>query len=278
MSGRRTQGVALVAVLWIVAALSVLVTGMTVSVRQYTRTAGVTRDALSAQARGDAAIQIALQALQAAPSRPAARQSVTVPVWGESVTVLVQPLSGLIDLDNAPPPLLAELLTTAGGLPSQQAQTLAQALVEWRSNRTAGSGEPARFEAVEDLLLVPGFDYPLYERVRPLVSADVVGSGRVNPLAANAGVLAVLANGNAALAAQVAAAQDAGRVGIDTTGLDPRFLDAGATERYRLEARVPGEQGKIEVFSRTVAFGDSASGVPWRTLRTERWVIPADAA
>ncbi len=278
MTAQHKRGVALVAVLWIVAALSLLVAGMTQSVRQYTRTVAAARDAVVAQALGDAAIQLALQSLQVAQPRPVGRQSLDVQFGGVSVTVVVQPLNGLIDLDRAPQPLLASLLATAGGLPAARAQVLAQTLDEWRTSRVAGSSEPARFEAIEDLLLVPGVDYSLYERLRPLISVDPLGTGKVNPLAADVGVLAVLANGNLALAAQVAAAQDAGRLGIDTSGLDPRFIETGSTERYRLEARVSGEQGKIEVFSRSVAFGDSASGVPWQTLRTERWVMPAGAA
>ena len=261
---------ALIAVLWIVAAMAILVAGMGQSVRQQIRVVASARDAVVAQAQADAAIQLTLQALQTAPQPPTAMQAHGVEFGGVPVQVIIQPLNGFIDIDRAPAPLLAALLEVAGGLPAGQAETLAQTLVDWRGSRPDGAGGPYHFEAVEDLLLVPGIDYALLERLRPLITTDEAGGGQVNPLAANADVLAVLARGNTARAAQIAAARDAGQTGIDTTALDSRFLATGSTGRYRLEARVPAGEGRIEAFSRTVALGENPSGVPWRTLRTER--------
>ena len=268
---------ALIAVLWIVAAMAILVAGMGQSVRQQMRVVASARDAVVAQAQADAAIQLTLQALQTAPQPPTAMQVHGVEFGGVPVQVIIQPLNGFIDIDRAPAPLLAALLEVAGGLPAGQAETLAQTLVDWRGSRPDGAGGPYHFEAVEDLLLVPGIDYALLERLRPLITTDEAGGGQVNPLAANADVLAVLARGNTARAAQIAAARDAGQTGIDTTALDSRFLATGSTGRYRLEARVPAGEGRIEAFSRTVALGENPSGVPWRTLRTERRLQSADA-
>ena len=45
-----SRGMALIAVLWIVAALAIMVTGMTQSVRQQVRVTAATLDAVSAQA------------------------------------------------------------------------------------------------------------------------------------------------------------------------------------------------------------------------------------
>ena len=60
---------------WIVAALAILVTGMTQSVRQQVRVTATTLDAVTAQAMGDGAIALTLQALQVLPQRP--QQAVT---------------------------------------------------------------------------------------------------------------------------------------------------------------------------------------------------------
>ena len=233
---------ALIAVLWIVAAMAILVAGMGQSVRQQIRVVASARDAVVAQAQADAAIQLTLQALQTAPQPPTAMQAHGVEFGGVPVQVIIQPLNGFIDIDRAPAPLLAALLEVAGGLPAGQAETLAQTLVDWRGSRPDGAGGPYHFEAVEDLLLVPGIDYALLERLRPLITTD-----------------------------------EAGQTGIDTTALDSRFLATGSTGRYRLEARVPAGEGRIEAFSRTVALGENPSGVPWRTLRTERRLQSADA-
>lgn len=264
------RGMALIAVLWIVAALAMLVAGTTQSVRQQIRVVAQGRDAVVGQAHADAAIQLALQALHVAQQRPAAMQTLMVQFGGEPIAVTVQPLNGLINIDRAPAPLLAALLAVAGGLPAGQAETLAQTLVDWRGSRPDGTAGPYHFEAIEDLLLIPGIDYSLFQRLQPLITTDDGSGGQVNPLAANADVLSVLAGGNSGRAAQIAAARDAGQTGIDTTSLDSRFVSTSSTERYRIEARVPAGEGRIKVFSRTVALGENPSGVPWRTLRTER--------
>ena len=179
---------ALIAVLWIVAAMAILVAGMGQSVRQQIRVVASARDAVVAQAQADAAIQLTLQALQTAPQPPTAMQAHGVEFGGVPVQVIIQPLNGFIDIDRAPAPLLAALLEVAGGLPAGQAETLAQTLVDWRGSRPDGAGGPYHFEAVEDLLLVPGIDYALLERLRPLITTDEAGGGQVNPLAANAAV------------------------------------------------------------------------------------------
>ena len=206
---RRTRsvgGMALIAVLWIVAALSVLVIGMTKTVRQQIRVASTLQEEVSGQAIGEAAIVLALQAMQTRTEPMRASTRAPVAFGGIEVEVEAMPLDGLISLNGASVPLLATLLQNAGGLDAGRAQALAQVMVEWRDQRPAvdptapgGANVSARrFEAVEDLLLVPGVDYPLYARLRNLVTADMTGGERVNPMAAPADVLGVLAGGNAA--------------------------------------------------------------------------------
>ena len=175
---------ALIAVLWIVAALSLLVIGVSDTVRQQTRSVGAERDQITGQALGEAAIALALQQLQATPERPRGIVTATAPYAGVPFEVEVAPLNGLISLNGAPPELLASLLQVAGGLSAAPAQALAASLAEWRDGRpelepTAdpAARQPRRFEAVEDLLLVPGVDYGLYARLAPLVSADLTGDG-----------------------------------------------------------------------------------------------------
>lgn len=263
---------ALIAVLWVLAAFSVLVASLGYTVRQQARLVTGERDAVVAQALADGAIQLALQQLQAANQRPEALLRDTVDFAGHSIVVTIQPLSGRIDLNHAPPPLLSALLQVAGGLPPAAAEGLTQQLVEWRGGRPGG-GAPWRFEAVEDLLLVPGVDYALYERLRSLVTTDTDSGAGVAPLAALPDVLAVLTRGDAGRAAQIAAARDSGQPGVDLSTLDPSLAQSGSTDRYRIQAEVPIDTGKIATFVRTVLLDRSVVGVPWRTLHVERGVI-----
>jgi general secretion pathway protein K len=121
-------------------------------------------------------------------------------------------------------------------------------------------------------------DYELYARLSSIVTTDAAGSGRVNPLAAPSSVLAILANGNAARSASIAAARDAGKTGVDTTNLTAEFVDNTVSTRFRLQARVPLADGRWLLSTRTVnVVKDSARGLPWRVLHAEDRVEPLAA-
>ena len=269
------RGVVLVAVLWIVMALSIIVTGLSRSVRDEAKMLSAARQGAHASALGDAAIQLVLQQM-AVDSKPVDRM-VTVPVQyqGQQMAVQVMPLNGLVDINSAQPALLARLLVVAGGLPESAAGSLAQAIVDYREQRTA-QGVPRRFEAVEDLMRVPGVDYDLYARLSGLVTADIRGGGTVNPMAAPAAVLQVLAGGNATVAAQIDTLRQSGQAGVDLTGLDATFIGPGTVRRYRMQARVSVADGGAFVITRYVDVNPrSRDGLPWTTFHTQREVEPA---
>ena len=286
---RRTRsvgGMALIAVLWIVAALSVLVIGMTKTVRQQIRVASTLQDEVSGQAIGEAAIVLALQAMQTRTEPMRASTRAPVAFGGIEVEVEAMPLDGLISLNGASVPLLATLLQNAGGLDAGRAQALAQVMVEWRDQRPAvdptapgGANVSARrFEAVEDLLLVPGVDYPLYARLRNLVTADMTGGDRVNPMAAPAEVVGVLAGGNAAVVDRILGSRGTNQPGVDTSGLNAAFTGGGGGDHYRLIARVPLGTGKILLLTRDVALGAGYSRTaPWRILGGDRQIVVSGA-
>lgn len=279
---RRAEGVAMVVVLWIVAALSLLVIGAGKSVRQQAAVTSVVQDEVRGQALGAAAIVLTLQALQLETPRPQGIQHAVLDFAQTSVAVQVMPANGLIPLNSAPAPLLAALLRVAGGLAPASADALARQLVDWRDSIAEspsgrlrrGSASQRRFEAVEDLLQVPGLTYAIYAAVAPLVSVDLDTGARINPLAAPPGVLAVLAQGDRALAGRIVAQRDAGAVGIDTTALDPQYLGAGSTSLYRIQADVPVNAGKILRFTQDVALQSAeATGAPWRVLRNHKQLL-----
>jgi general secretion pathway protein K len=190
--------------------------------------------------------------------------------------VEVTPLNGLIDINRAAAPLLTALLTVAGELGPEQAGALAQAIVAAR--QPAPNARGPRFEAVEDLLQLPGVDFPLYARLSRLITTDSMGSGRVNALSAPEEVLRVLSEGDAGRAARIAAARDAGETGVDTTGLAAQFLDTAPALRFRLVARVPLADGRRLLSSRWVETGRvGRDGVPWRIFHAEDLFEPIPA-
>lgn len=275
MRSRKPQaarGMVLIAVLWIVAALGVLVTGASRAVRDNVRIVSLARQTVMAQALGDGAIELVLQQMAALPAPPAALSVVDGNYRNTPIQVEVVPVNGLIDINGAPVPLLAALYRIAGGMSPPAAEALAQATEAMRKQPDA-RGRPIGFEAIEDLLRVPELDYPLFARIAPLVTADLTSSGRVNALAAPFGVLVVLAGGDAGKAQTIAAGRSAGNVGVDTTGLDQSFVDSAMGRRFRVRARVPLTGGGFALIGRSVNLQSSAkSGLPWTTFRSTRQI------
>ncbi len=269
-------GVALIAVLWIVAALSIIVTGVVYAVRGELRMVSAARQSVQAVALGEAAIALALQEMRLNTQRPPGQFRVEAPFAGLRIPVDVMPLTGLVDISTAQPPLLQGLYQIVGGLPANQAEALAVATVEARNARDS-RGRALGFEAVQDLLRVPGMGYDLYARLAPLLTVDSQGDGKVNPLAAPPEVLTLLAGGNPQRAAAVLSARASGGL-PDTTTLQADWVSNTTTSRYRVQALVPMGDGTTVVVSRGVDLrADSRLGLPWRFFYAEHWTVAPDA-
>lgn len=265
----------LIAVLWIVAALSIIVTGMVRSTRNELRIVSGTRQALVADAIGEAAIQLVLQELLSQAERPTRLEKRVVVFQGAQVQVEQMPINGLIDINNASEALLAAMYRVAGG--TETAEVLAADTVRVRSEKSA-NGRAQEFEAIEDLLRVPGVDYALYARLSSLITAGARGSGKVNPLAAPEAVLHVLTAGNFERAAAIAGQRDAGFSGIDMTAIDSQFLETSPAQRFVMHARVPVSGGASMIIRRDVDLtGGRQEGLPWRFFDTGRRIETAVA-
>lgn len=272
---RSSAGMVLIAVLWIIAALSIAVTGLTRSVRQEAALMGAARSTLQAAAAGEAAIAIVMQQLVASRDKLMNLQEVSVTFDQRLIPVQVVPITGLVDANDAPVELLSQLFVQAGGWPAASAQALAQAIVATRETRDS-LGAQRRFEAPEDLLQVPGFNYDLYAKVVDLVTTDTRGSGRVNALAAPKAVLAVLANGDVATAGRIADDRQAGQMGIDTTGLAGNLLQNAPSRRLRMTAKVSMSDGTFIDVQRDVDLTfNRQDGSPWQVFHSINRIQPA---
>ena len=273
----RSQGIALIAVLWIVAALSIIVTGVVHSVRSEVRLVSANRQTIEAVALGEAAIALVLQDMVSRPERPAKLKTMDMGYQGSTMMVEIVPLHGLIDINNASSSLLISLYLVAGEMDAKAATAMAEATVRVRSERDA-RGRVQGFEAVQDLLRVPGVDYDLYARISRLITAEGQGSGQVNPDAAPEEVLAVLAQGNKNLASALAAKRASGTADIDITALNGDFLSKNSSLRYRLQAYIVLPDGVQVVVSRSADLrADPRLGLPWRIFNAEHWMQGAPA-
>ncbi|MFM2450592.1 MAG: hypothetical protein RIS44_3042 [Pseudomonadota bacterium] len=265
----------LVGVLWIVAALSLIVTGLVYSVRGEVRLVSTARQSVEAQAKAGAAITLALQNFLAQNQRPVGIVRSRVSFQGDEIEVEMIPLNGWIDINSASQPLLQALFAVAGGASAAQASSLAEATIQSRTQKDS-RGQPQKFEVIEDLLRVPGVDYDLFSRIASLLTADSSGSGKVSVLAAPFGVINVLSNGNEQLARRIERDRDANAVGLDTASLDPQYMDNAASQRYFVQARIPLTGGGEFLFARYVDMeGARQEGLPWRIMHSTKIIVSA---
>ena len=270
----RKSGMVLVAVLWIVAALSVIVTGMIHSVRAEVKQVSAASQIAQGGAWGGAAITVVLQSLSAPPTPPSSLTVAEVQFQGLSIPVRAMSLNGLIDLNTASPVLLEKLFLVAGELPAPQASAMAE-MVRATRTRADPQGRAQRLESVEDLLRVTAMDYDTYAKVADLVTTDARGNGSVNLTAAPLGVIRVLADGNLEVAKRLFQGAQAGAVGLDTSALDSALVDNAPSRRYLVQARVPLPDGVWLLVSRWVDMnGGKADGLPWRVFHAENRLEP----
>lgn len=247
------RGYALVSVLWLI----VLLTGVAVAYHAQARlesqllTAAVQR--AQAEALAEAGIWLAMheKLTTGGAADRAVRVTRTFDVDGAAVAVTVADTSGWINLNGAPPELLAALLAARSGLDATEQAAVVDAILDWRDSddirrpdgaedaEYAAAKQPhgakdAPFAVVDELRLVRGVTPAAYRAIAPAVT--VFGNhARVNAAAAPPEVLALLPRKSFEL--------------TDTPGdtYDERFLQQSGEDIYVVNAtvRVSGVTGRI---------------------------------
>lgn len=280
----RPQGLALIAVLWVVAALSLLTLGLMHAVKVEVRSVAAIRESLQAKATCDAAINMVLKDVLANPEKFLRYQVVQGRFEGEPVAVEVVPAAGLVNLNLATVETLEALFTHAGERPPEEARIIAQRILDWRDKddlvRVGGaendqyiqSASPyltrgAPFETEEDLLQVLGVDYSLYGKVRDLVTTDYAYGGKVSLLGAPPAVVKALLGADVAAAADYLAAQASGASPEPPPRFAAHFVPPSAGSFYRLTARVRSPSGQL--WGRRVSVNTSSGnlGRYWKYMR-----------
>ena len=193
----RQRGVALALLLVMLAALSLLVLGVATEARTEARLAQVFVQRAQAAALAEGAIHLALRDLSGVRDvDPGAARSPldrSYRLDGRDVFVELTPANGLLSVTAAPVELLADLLRIVGRMTRADAQRLAEEIEDTRLT-AAMDAEKAQvsLSALEDLLLLPGMQRAVYERVAPLLTVTG-GNASVDPALAPEELLPVLA-------------------------------------------------------------------------------------
>ncbi|HQT80402.1 MAG TPA: type II secretion system protein GspK [Rhodopila sp.] len=253
-AGLRQAGFALVVVLWTVAILALLVTSVTVGAGRESRLTTTLRDQAIGRAAADGVVSsVIMEYLRAGAALPGMRR-----FGGLPVSVALEDLSGRINPNVVPAPMLMALLVQLGVAP-QAAENLAAAIVDWRSPglrpsphgakaaeyRAAGRaygplGRP--FESLDELGDVLGMNPVLLAALKPHLTLWT--SSDPDPAYADALVL----------------------VALRASGAPP--FGARGTEARVMAIRAAAHLHEGEVATRraVIRFGFSPDGRAWRIL------------
>jgi len=171
---RYRRGGALLAVLWLSAALASIALAVATRVRAETERSATLVDGMQARYLAEGAIQRMIVANIRRPGLLPSAQRLEFPTGSAIVEIL--PASSRLDINRASPDDLARLLLALGASPPQAAETAA-AIVDWRTGQTSAvsafdsyylqqtpsfRARHASIEDVEELLFVKGMTPELF--------------------------------------------------------------------------------------------------------------------
>ena len=204
--GTGDDGFIVVAALWILGALATLATVYSVYVINTATALSVQDESLQAESLTNAAVELAAYRMSMTPQARPKHGRFGFRLGKAGVAVEFRTETARIDLNLAPPELLAGLFTALGTRPDLAAAHAAR-IVAWRSPVTAGSVDDETaayrtaglrygprhgpFPHTGELSLVLGLPEPLVERALPFLTV-YSGVPAIDPLEAAPEVVAAL--------------------------------------------------------------------------------------
>lgn len=270
----------LVPVLWAAAFMTVAFATFMLTVRSHVQVATAEAAALDAGAAAEAGINLAIadivngQWVRGWRQRfPADGRHRACRLGRATVTVTVSDEAGRVDLNAAGEELLAALVAGLGE-PVERARRLAAAIADWRdadSERRPEGAEASDYreakrsgprnaplEAPEELAQVLDMEATLIARLKPFATLHA-GSETIDPAAAPAGLMEVLARGFAVLG---------------QSRVPARYLAPTTRRLFRIQADAEGERGG-RLVREAVIRAVPGRGRPFTMLAWRREGVPA---
>ncbi len=263
---RAVRGVALIAVLWIVALLTVIGAGFALDMRTETTLTQELLAGARARAAAEAGIYRGIWELLKPDRRRRWRADGTERRWSfrsYRVTIALQDEGGRIDLNTGSSDLIGELLK-ANGVEEERTSELVDAIQDWRDPDDAkgvnGAEDPeyqaegrahgakdGPFNTVAELQQVLGMSRRLYERIAPALTVHSHQPGVDAQLAPSAVLRALVTSGASEGALEEFLDEKKRRADApvedpadprQTTlpGINPRFLSTSNGEIYTIQA------------------------------------------
>lgn len=284
MSSQR--GFVLVAVLWILMALSALAVIFSLYLSGSARALSVNDTALRTEALVAASLELTTyQLLLPEDDARPAQGSFHFRMDNADVLVAFKSEAARIDLNFAPKDVLAKLFAGFGA-DEAAAQEYANRIIGWRTRlapgaandeetlySAAGLGYSPRqslFTHVNELTLVVGLAPALVDRALPFVTV-FNGSSDVDPQIAAPEVIAALpgktpANPNDVLGGPPASSNNAPAATADSSGPAQNNAATAKSSAYRIETTINFNDGRRAASEVVVAIGDKDKEEPYRVL------------
>ncbi|MBW7831904.1 MAG: general secretion pathway protein GspK [Simplicispira suum] len=287
-SKRVNSGAALVLVLWLVAALSLVVLASAHGIRQQTQNIGFSLARMRAESVLDAAIQLAAQRMIAEKGLGTQYRIEQMTLGTNQVRLEITPSSGLVDVNVASDALLQALLQKVAGLAQGEAAILVSRIhdfidpddipggiggAEAAQYRAAGWPSLPRNSALEDLSelkSVMGMTAALYETIAPYLGTN--GQQGIEIGSAPPALIDAL-TGQQGLGARVHSSPLEMRAGELLSGAAAPFFTAASSavgQTVRVQATLQAEDGRWwqrQAWLDLSARPDTLT--PWTTLSLE---------
>lgn len=254
----KQEGVALGIVVWFIAGMALLVSGIVAEARMDTRLAQIHYTKARVAALGDGAIHLALaeQYSRKQSGQRGSPRSQGVNVSGNNVDIRMIPAGLLVNISTENARGFSALFARARAANQSEAlpwraspEQLARAVIAYRDGANGRRGQS--FYDLEDLMRVPGVDRGVYDAVRDYIVTEEL-----------AGEISGSARDTTSRLRQLESALDG-----DGAMLNGQ-LQHGAS-MLRIDAVIE-LGGTSWLRRRWVSLeGGQASGLPWRILRTE---------
>ena len=256
-------GFVLVATLWMLAALAFLASTYSAYTIQTDRSVQLLEGGVQAEASIRAGVEIlAYEQLSVAEAARASQGEFSLRIGHSNVAVRFRSEAARIDLNAAPPDLLAGLFL-AIGIDSENSQTYADRIVGWRTKSSSGGGDSeaklymgagspfpprqAPFDNTLELGLVLGIPMPVVERALPFLTI-FSGRSEIDVASADPLVLAALPGmtpkiESAILTARAQAPDDRNTL-LSLLGPARRHATANSSRAVRSSIDVKGDDGR----------------------------------
>lgn len=286
---RRTgSGAALIMVLWLVAALSLVVAAGARGVRQQTQRTALDLERLRSESLLDAAVQLVAQRLNSEKGQPIGYKMQRMNLGQSEIWVEVTPSGGLVDVNVASEGLLRTLFQRAGAMSAGEAAILTSRVQDYidpddtpggvggaeaAQYRAAGWPSLPRNGALEDrseLKSVFGMTSELYEIIAPHLGIN--GQQRIEVDSAPPALIDAL-TGQQGLGARLQNSPPEMRAGVLLSGAAAEFfspVQSSGSQTMRLRAFLQADGDRWWLREVWVDLSERPDALtPWTTLSIE---------